>query len=160
MGHHSSPPPPPRERPPLKMSIPWNKSFERWSMSSPESCTCMHIKMSSNGRWIWLNYLKCHFQGRKGQVWPIFPSISILLSSNEVLPHIYCIMCETKTYPKIWKLWNHFQGQKYMDLCDFSETVLISQKRCMIWPMSLWNTYTKSYIIFQFTLRPLTLDYI
>ena len=28
----------------------------------------------------------------------------------------------------------------------------------MLWPMYIWNTYTKLYIIFQFTLRPLILD--
>ena len=37
-------------------------------------------------RWISLNYSKGHFQGRKGQVKPIFPSLLILFSSNEVLP--------------------------------------------------------------------------
>ena len=32
----------------------------------------------------------------------------------------------------------------------------ISQKRCMLWPMFVWHTYIKSYMIFQLTLWHLT----
>ena len=35
----------------------------------------------------------------------------------------------------------------------------ISQKRCMLCPMFVWSTYTKSYMIIQLTLWTLTLDY-
>ena len=31
---------------------------------------------------------------------------------------------------------------------------------CMLWPMFVWSTYRKSYMIFQLTLWPLALDYL
>ena len=41
---------------------------------------------STAKKWIWLNYWKGHVQCRKGRVWLIFPQLSILFSSIEVLP--------------------------------------------------------------------------
>ena len=42
--------------------------------------------------WIRLNRSKGNFKGQKGQVWPIFPYLSILFSINEVLP-IFIALC-------------------------------------------------------------------
>ena len=35
-----------------------------------------------------------------------------------------------------------------MGLCDLF--AMISQKRCMLWPKFIWNTYSKSYKILEF----------
>ena len=61
---------------------------------------------------------------------------------------MYCIMrCEATRVLKYERcgitLKIIFKAWKVQYLCDLFE--LISQKRCMLWPMFLWNTYTKSY---------------
>ena len=74
---------------------------------------------------------------------------------------IYCIMylflVWNQSYPNMCKVWHYSNGhfsrsERFnVDLCDLFG--LISQKRWVLWPMLLWNTYTNSEIIFQFTLR-------
>ena len=50
-----------------------------------------------------------------------------------------------------------FMTESNLDLC-YLHTRPIYSKRCMLQPMFMYNTYTKSYMIFQFTLYPLNLD--
>ena len=82
------------------------------------------------------NYLKGHFQGQKGQLWSIFPQLLILYSSNKMLtnPVLKYERCGI-TLNVICK----FKKVQFGDLFQ-----LVSQKRCIIWPMFVSNTYTKS----------------
>ena len=108
-------------------------------------------------RRIWLNHSKGNFKGEKGQVWLIFTYLSILISSIEVLP-------------------------KCIASCSFSEVIRVLFSNCndvllilnaifkvrkvlfgpfdLFRPLSVYvvtnvcmkHIYTKSYMIFQFTL--------
>ena len=118
-------------------------------------------------RRIWWNHSKGHCQGQKGHVWLIFTHFSILISSIEVLPK--CI-ASCSFSEMILVLFSHFNGvgwflrlfsrseRSNLDFCYLFRPT--SQKRCMMWPMFVWSTYTKSYMILQLTLWSLTLDYL
>ena len=124
------------------------------------------------GWWQWtvkrrilLNHSKGHSQGQKGQVWLIFTYLSILICSPEVLPKCI-VLCSFSGV--ILVLFSNFNGvdrfqrlfsrseMSNLDLCYLFRP--ISKKRCMVWPMFVWNTCMKSYMIYQLTLWPLTLD--
>ena len=51
-----------------------------------------------------------------------------------------------------------FKGYFQLSLLSIYQFMPIYQKRCMLWPIFICSTYTKSYMIIQFTLWPLTLD--
>ena len=110
-------------------------------------------------RRIWLNHSKGHYQGQKGPVWLIFTYFSILFSSIKVLPKCITSCCFSEVILVLFLYFNGviFKVRKvHLDLCYLFRP--ISHKRCMLWPMFVLNTYTKSYMIFQLTLWPLTLD--
>ena len=102
-------------------------------------------------RHIWLSHSNGHCQGQKGQVWLIFTHLTILISSIEVLPK--CI--SSCSYSEvILVLFSNINGVDWLqrlfsrsersnlDLCYLFRP--ISQKGCMLWPMFVWSTYTKS----------------
>ena len=82
---------------------------------------------------------------------------SIITKCCPNLLHHVAFLLWNQSCPKIWKVWNHskghFQGQK-------GPFQLISQKRHIVWWKFVWNTYSKSYMAFQFTWWNLTLDVI
>ena len=99
-------------------------------------------------RWISLNYSKSHFQGRKGQG---YYSVETKCCPN-VLHHVASLLW-SQSCPIIWKVWIQFKGhfeKSNLDLCDLFQ--LISQKRYIVWWKFVWNTYSKAYMAFQFTL--------
>ena len=86
----------------------------------------------------------------------IFPLYLILFSSNEVLPNVLYHMASllrNQSCPKIWKgmesLWRSFWRSERSNLDLFQ---LISQKRYIVLSkyIFVWNTYSKSYMAFQF----------
>ena len=103
-----------------------------------------------------LNYLKGNFQVIKFMFCPFSDNywyyLVVIKCCPNVLHHVASSLWNQSCI-KIWKVCHHSKGHFQAHLFE-----IISQKRCMIWPMFLWNTYTKSYIMFQFKLRALTSD--
>ena len=60
-------------------------------------------------RSVWLNYSKGHFQGRKGQVWPIFTYLyySVVTKFCPMLLHHVASLVWNESWPKIWKVWSY-----------------------------------------------------
>ena len=110
----------------------------------------------------WL--IKGHCQGQKGHVWLIFTHFSILIISIEVLPKCIASCSFSEVILVLFSNWFIlkviFKVRKVQFEHFFYLFRPISQKRCMLWPMFVWSTYTKSYMIFQLTLWSLTLDYL
>ena len=101
-------------------------------------------------RRIWLNHSKGHCQGQKGQVWLILTYLFILISSIEVLtkciascsfsevilvlfPNFNCVDWSERLFSR--------SERSNLGLCYLFRP--ISQKRCMMWPMFVWNTLYK-----------------
>ena len=90
-----------------------------------------------------------HQLSRYGFDW-IIGKMILHHASCTLLHHVACLL------NVCWMLF-WLSERSNLGLGDLFE-LIISQKRCMLWPMFTWNTYTKSYIIVQFTLRSLTSD--
>ena len=91
--------------------------------------------------------LKVIFQGLKGQIRVWYFSYYFFCIK---LLGVMLINYQEMDWFKLFK--------RLFSRSERSNFDLISRKQCMLWPMFLWNKYTESCIIFQFTLKHLILD--
>ena len=95
------------------------------------------------------------FLGRKVRFSPIshnYLYYSIVTKCCPNLLHHVASLLWNQSCPKTWKPWNHskgnFQGQKGP---IWTFVIYFSYYLRMVWWKFVWNTYSKSYMAFQFT---------
>ena len=117
------------------------------------SCSFSEVILVLFSNFNGVGWFKGYFQGQKGPSWTFVIYLGQYLRNGACcdqclyLAHIqshiwsFCWPCD------LWP-WITFKGQiKVTDL-----QWVVSHKWCIIWSKYVWNTYSKSYMAFQFTL--------